>query len=96
MRKFTVDDASMVLLIRVCLAADPLFGVLFVIWYGLLLRVQSEGILLHVGCDSDAVFLPEGSHASMWIPVKKGVAFFRLRSRTHRSRGSLLMRNLCR
>ena len=64
------------------------------VWWNYLLRVQSEGALVHCGSDADAISLPLGVSSSVWVSQRKQAAFCRLRRRKHKPAGSLLLR-LC-
>lgn len=60
------------------------------VWWELLLRVRSEGLIVFVGEPSWAVQLPPDIFAAIWI--HNDVMYLRLRSRKHRPSESLLFR----
>ena len=56
-------------------------GDMVVLIYEYLLRVQSEGCVMYVGSDSDALELPQDVPGSVWICWRKRAAYMRLRQR---------------
>ena len=68
-------------------------GDMIVVIYEFLLRVRSEGCAMFVGCDSDALELPQEVPGSVWICWRKRAAYMRLRQRKNRAGGSLMMRS---
>lgn len=64
-----------------------------VVFLEFLLRVASEGLRVHVGCDADVVALPEHAAACLWISERRQAAGLRLKKRKHRPEGSMLWRH---
>ena len=69
----------------------PDLGLLFLIAWEFLLRVQSVAVLLEVGCAAEATNLPAGRHSAVWVDTSSCLCV-RLRQRKNRPLGSLLRR----
>ena len=92
-RKFVLHDLTLKKVVMLSRSMCELqTGLIFVFLYEFLLRVQSEGCLVHAGCDAYAVYLPDGIDAVCWINPKLRLAYLRLRCRKNRPAGSLLTR----
>ena len=68
-------------------------GGMVVTFFEMLLCVHSEECKTYVGSDKDALGLPPGVEASIWVSAKKCVAYRRMRSMENRPGGSVVAWN---